>query len=321
MNTQRAQLGRLVSIQLREAWENEATEFTPWLASPENLRLLGEAIGLELELTGIEQSVGNFSADILCKDVERDEIVLIENQLERTDHSHLGQILTYAAGLNARTIIWISAKLREEHRAALDWLNENTGESLQFFGVEVELWRIGDSPLAPKFNVMAKPNDWSKTVAEAAHTLAAGALTETKIQQQKYWGCLSELLSLESSAVKPRKPLPQHWTNFSIGRSDMKLAAVVNSLENRIGVELYISNDNAKEQFRQLEQKKLEIEQAIGSPLDWQALPGKKAARIVIYKYDEDPSDESKWPRQHKWMMEMLQHFDRVFRPLVRELD
>ena len=316
----KSQLGKLESIPLREAWENEASQFTPWLAQPENIELLSEALGIELEITGQEQSVGAFSADILCKDTGTGQTVLIENQLERTDHTHLGQIITYAAGLNANTVVWISASLREEHRAAIDWLNENTVETLQFFGVEVELWRIGNSPYAPKFNVVSKPNDWSKTVLTAAHSLTVSPLSETKLQQQRYWAALGEYITRNNLSIRPQKPLPQHWTNFSIGRSGMNLAATVNSVEQRIGVELYLSNDGAKEQFKQLEQNKSNIEKDIAAKLEWQELPGRKGARIVLYKQDVDPSNEKDWNSQHEWLAEQLVKFNSAFRPLVKTI-
>jgi hypothetical protein len=156
------ELSRLQPVDLREAWKNESADFTPWLASKENLPLLGEALGIELELESTEKSVGPFFADILCRVPGSDQWVLIENQLEQTDHTHLGQIITYAAGLNAVTVIWVARKFVEQHRAALDWLNEVTGEGTNFFGVEVELWRIGDSQMAPKFNVVSRPNSWVK---------------------------------------------------------------------------------------------------------------------------------------------------------------
>lgn len=161
------ELGRLIRVDLREAWQDEAAHFTPWLAQQENLELLGDALGIGLQLEATEQSVGPFAADILCKDPMRDQWVLIENQLEQTDHTHLGQIITYAAGLNAVTVIWIARKFVEQHRAALDWLNEVTAEGTDFFGVEVELWRIGESTaVAPKFNIVSKPNAWSKQIAK-----------------------------------------------------------------------------------------------------------------------------------------------------------
>ena len=153
-------LGKLERINLREAWKHEALEFTPWLAQEDNLELLAETLGLvELELVGTEHWVGDFKLDVLCSD--DDGQIIIENQLEKTNHSHLGQIITYAAGVGARKVIWLAESFRAEHVAALDFLNQNTTEGLNFFAVEVELWRIGNSPMAPSFNVVVKPNDWT----------------------------------------------------------------------------------------------------------------------------------------------------------------
>src|SRR6478736_369897 len=161
-------LGRLEKVDLRQFWVKEHIDFTPWLARQENLKLLGETIGIELECEAQEKDVGLFRADILCKDSANETWVLIENQLERTNHAHLGQLLTYASGLEAVTIIWIAARFTEEHRSTLDWLNKITDDSFRFFGLEVEFWRIGYSPAAPKFNIISKPNDWSHSVAQAA---------------------------------------------------------------------------------------------------------------------------------------------------------
>jgi hypothetical protein len=158
-------LGRLTRVDLREIWTSEASDFTPWLAREENLAVLAETLGLDLELEAREKAVGPFRADVLCKDIGSGVWVLVENQLERTDHSHLGQLLTYASGLEAVTIVWVAARFTEEHRSTVDWLNKITDESFRFFGLEVELWRIGESPAAPKFNIVSKPNDWSRSVA------------------------------------------------------------------------------------------------------------------------------------------------------------
>ena len=181
------QLGRLERVELRTAWSSESSDFTPWLAQEDNLRLLGEAIDIELELESQEKEVGPFRADILCKEMVTGHWVLVENQLERTDHTHLGQLITYAAGLKAATIVWVAFKFTEEHRAALDWLNEITGSGFNFFGLEIELWRIGESPPAPKFNIVSKPNDWTKPKAE-------GGLTDGKSLQLEFWGQFGEYL-------------------------------------------------------------------------------------------------------------------------------
>ncbi|MCE5310982.1 MAG: hypothetical protein LLG20_25350 [Acidobacteriales bacterium] len=201
-------LGRLQRVDLRDAWSTEAAHFTPWLAQEENLKLLGETVGIELELDSQEKDVGPFRADILCKNTVNGDWVLIENQLERTDHTHLGQLLTYAAGLNAVTVIWIAARFTDEHRAALDCLNERTDDKIHLFGLEIELWRIGDSAIAPKFNIVSQPNDWSRKVKVAA---SSGGASEYKNLQLRFWNAFKEYLESKGSFVRCSKPAPQHW--------------------------------------------------------------------------------------------------------------
>lgn len=157
---------------LRQVWESETQDFTPWLSQPNNLELLGKVLNLDLEFQQREADVGPFQADLLCKEVNSNRLVLIENQLEPTDHTHLGQILTYAAGLQAFTVVWIAKKFTEEHRATLDWLNSITDNSkVNFFGLEIELWKIGTSAPAPKFNVVVEPNNWRAQVSEGASSI------------------------------------------------------------------------------------------------------------------------------------------------------
>src|SRR5215510_12155532 len=213
MNTK--PLGRLQKVDLREAWASESSDFTPWLAQEENLKLLGDTIGIELELESQEKNVGPFRADLLCKDTATDAWVLIENQLERTDHSHLGQLLTYAAGLDAVTIVWVAERFTDEHRAALDWLNERTDEKINFFGLEVELWRIGDSPVGPKFNIVCKPNDWTRSIQKAAE----GELSEHKQMQFKFWTAFRNFMEEKQSSVRCQKPNPLHWMTHGIGKT------------------------------------------------------------------------------------------------------
>jgi hypothetical protein len=155
--------GRLEDLPLREAWKHEAHQFTPWLA--ENIDHLSDAIGIPLELTGTEVAVETFSADILARNPMDDSVVLIENQLSTTDHTHLGQIMTYLAGLDAQTVVWIAPAFREPHLSAIRWLNEHTSDGFSFFAVKARVVRIGDSPYAPIFEVVEKPNDWERAVA------------------------------------------------------------------------------------------------------------------------------------------------------------
>lgn len=313
-------LGRLEKIDLRDIWRTEDQDFTPWLAREENISLLADTLGLELEVEAQEKEVGPFRADILCKDIRNDSWVLIENQLERTDHRHLGQLITYAAGLKAVTIVWVAATFTEEHRAALDWLNAVTGDDFRFFALEVELWRIGESPAAPKFNIVSKPNEWSKIVGAATRRIEAEALTDTKQLQLAFWEQLHAELQTHAG-IRTQKPRPQHWTNLPIGRSGARLGAILNSREEKIAVELYLGDENAMAYFRELEANKAAIEEELGYAVDWRALPDKRASRILLLRDKCPLEDQSRWPEYRAWLTAKLEDFDRVFRPKVKALD
>lgn len=316
-------LGRLAKVDLRAAWASEASDFTPWLAQEDNLLLLGETIGIELELESQEKNVGPFRADILCKDTANDHWVLIENQLERTDHSHLGQLLTYAAGLNAVTIVWIAQRFTAEHRAALDWLNEHTDQDIKLFGLEIELWRIGESAVAPKFNIISQPNDWSRTVQQAA---AGGEVSAHKQFQLRFWTAFKQYMEEHDSIVRCQKPLPQHWTNHAIGRSGVHLASVIstwNSVTNAKGtelrVELYLDGPDAKQEFEALQAQREPIERAVGDPLTWHNPENKALAKIYV-RCDADFLNESDWATQFAWLRGRLETMHAVFKPLVKHL-
>ena len=314
-------LGKLEKVDLRSVWESEAQKFTPWLAKEENLAEIGRIIGMELELVAQEQPVEQYRADILCKDTLSQNFVLIENQLEKTDHSHLGQIMTYAAGVRATAIVWIASQFTEAHRAAIDWMNEITAEEYGFFGLEIELWRIGNSPPAPKFNVVSRPNDWLKYVAEAS---ALGKLSDTKLFYQRYWTAFREFISERPGTVlRSQKPLPQHWTNFAVGRSGFTMAATASSeKKKRLGAEIYIQPKDIepKAAFAALLADKPAIEASLGFQLDWQELPEAKGSRIAIFQQDVDVTNEALWPEQFAWLAEKLEKLHDVFGPKIRKL-
>ena len=314
-------LDRLERVDLREIWVSEASDFTPWLARKENLDVLGETLSIDLELEAQERSVGPFRADILCKEISTDGWVLIENQLERTDHNHLGQLLTYASGLEAVTIVWIAASFTEEHRSTLDWLNRITDESFRFFGLEVELWRIGNSLAAPKFNIISQPNDWSRSVARGKRSIDEGELSKTGIMQRAYWEALQAVLNRLGGPVSGnRKPQPQQWMAYPVGRSGFHLNTVMTRTKKQIRAELYILGDDAKAFLALLRRQKDAIERELGYPLEWEGLPGRDQ-RIVCYLEDVDPEDEADWPRQHEWLATRLNDVHRVFAPRVAALD
>jgi hypothetical protein len=328
MSTAATPLGRLERVDLREVWQNEAEDFTPWLAREENVALLGDAIGLELEVEAQEKEVGPFRADILCKDTATGNWVLIENQLERTDHGHLGQLLTYAAGLQAVTIVWIAERFTEEHRATLDWLNEITDDRFNFFGLEIELWRIGTSPAAPKFNVVCKPNDWSKTVAAGAAQVEKESLTDAKRVQVEFWTAFRSYVEENGNRIKPTKPLPQHWMNIALGRSGFKLAAVASFWDSvaetgdshELRAEAIIETNDSKAHFARLEAQKCQIESEMGEPLTWHNPPNKRMCRIYVRR-PALLTDRSQWPEYHAWLLGKLEALHKTFAQRVKQLD
>jgi hypothetical protein len=311
-------LGRLKKVDVREAWITEDKHFTPWLASDENIELLSEALGLELEVEAQEKQVGPFRADILCKDVGSDAYVLIENQLEKTDHRHLGQVITYAAGLKTAYIVWIATKFQEEHRAAIDWLNTISDDNYKFFGLELELWSIGDSQYAPKFNIVSKPNQWSRKASGGLKNIESQGLTDTKSIQLNFWEYLSP--HLEMSGIISQKSVPRHWNNISIGRSGIKITNVVNSKTSTIGVSLYMHQQNAKELFNGLYEQRDSIHSELGYELDWQELPDKIASRILIEKTDSSLWEKESWDSYSGWLVEKTKDFMRVFKHRIQDI-
>lgn len=306
-----ASLGRLEQVDLSEAWINEAGHFTPWLAKPENLALLGDAIGIELECETQEKAVGPYRADILCRDTSSGSWVVIENQLEKTDHGHLGQLLTYAAGLKAVTVVWIAQRFTEEHRAALDWLNEITDERFNFFGLEIELWRIGNSEKAPKFNIVSKPNGPIKLAS--GRTPRDGGLQR---QQYEYWAGFVAYLKDKGTTLRVRNPPARNWMDFSVGRTDAWLSVTIYVNKDAIWMGLCCQSEG----FVQLKEQQEVIESELGQEVSWDEEPGRKAAYIGLRR-DADLKDRDKWPEQFAWLKCNLEAFEKAFRQRVQDLD
>ena len=309
--------GKLEKVDLRELWKGEATDFTPWLAQEENLATLGETLGIELEIQEQEQRVGAFRADILCKDVINDHFVLVENQLERTDHTHLGQLMTYAAGLEAVTIIWIAKSFAEEHRAALDWLNAITDESINFFGIEIEAYKIGNSLPAPNFNIVAKPNDWARSVKVAASSVKS---SDTQQLQLEYWTALKKYLESLKSNLKCANPYPQHWLNFSLGKSYIYISAICSVRDNSIRVDVNITEEGGKTKYYKIKDlHEVDLKAIMGEGITWNELPNAKYSTISIRK-EVAVRDRSKWPEQHEWQKQIIEKLDKFLRPKLRDL-
>ena len=207
-----AQLGKLVKVDLRKVWEHEARDFSGWLVKDENLELLSEELGIEIEAVGTEESSGRFRVDILAKEANSGDYVIIENQLEATNHDHLGKVITYAAGYDAKYIIWIVREVLDEHQKAIEWLNEHLDDSISCFLVKIEVWQIGDSKPAPRFEVISLKNNWAATLKRA---ISSDELSPNKLKQQEFWGALRENFKSRDTNMRVQAPLPQHWLNFS----------------------------------------------------------------------------------------------------------
>lgn len=301
-------LGKLIKVEdLRTVWKHEALDFTKWLSKSENLALLGDEIGIEINLVEREASIGNFNVDILAEEENTGRKIIIENQLEITDHDHLGKLITYASGYDAEIIIWVVKEVREEHRQAIDWLNEHTDEKVNFFIVKLELWKIDDSPCAVKFQVVSRPNDWTKNIRQST---SKSSLTDTKLLQLEFWNKFKEYASERGTSLKLRKAQPQHWYDMSYGVSGAHISLTINTLSKLIGCEIYIPD--SKELYYSYEQHKEEIESELGFPLEWMELPNKKASRIKV-STEADINDRSQWENYFKWLKEKAEKFQNVF--------
>jgi hypothetical protein len=215
-------------------------------------------------------------------------------------------------------VIWVAESFRPEHVAALEFLNQNTTEALSFFAVEVELWRIGDSPLAPKFEVVAKPNDWAKSGRE--QTRAAANATPAKQRQLKLWTELVARMATAAPQIKPQKPQPQHWLNISIGRVGFNLNPTASHRDDRLGVELYIQHAESKKMYQALLAQRASIEQALGFELDWQELPDAHACRIATWRQSSPIEDETQWSAYLDWFVQHIVKMNAVFRPVIQAL-
>ncbi len=315
-------LGRIESVELREAWPDEARNFTPWLAEEENLELLGSVLGLQLELETVEKQVGPFAADILAKEIGSGRWVLIENQIEMTDHSHLGQILTYAAGLDVSTVIWIARSFREQHRAAIDYLNRITDEDHQFFGVQIELLKIGESAFAPSFTVVAKPNDWSKQGAVAKFA-AEEALSPAQALCREFWGELIAAARDSYPALAARKPYRSSWQTAERIGSGPNFVIDSNACftgSGQLRVEAYVRGPMAPAVFDALYLRKQEIESAFGDELSWEPLRGQDK-RIAYYMPGPQKKDaKAAWPAQQAWLLQNWKRLADSLRPMVADI-
>ncbi len=271
-------IGKLEEVDIRELWKHEQYDFSEWLSKKENIENLNDILGLTLVDISKETYVGSYRCDLFAKDETTGIKVIIENQLEMSNHDHLGKIITYASGLDAKVIVWIVKEAREEHRSAIEWLNNNTNSNINFFLIEIHAYKIGNSDNAPMFQVVEQPNDFIKNNKS---TNSNDTMNKSQSQRLEFWNQFNNVLIERGKPFNIRKATTDHWYNVAIGTSDAHIDITLVNKDSVIGVELYITDN--KELFDKLYQRKDEIENDLGLKLDWRRLNNSKASRIVTF--------------------------------------
>ena len=298
-------LGKLEKIEdLRSVWANEATDFTVWLSETENLSLLGDTLGLDIELIGREEPAGAFSIDILAEESGTGRKIIIENQLEATNHDHLGKIITYASVKNAETVIWIVKKARDEHRQAIEWLNEKTDENIGFYLLEIELWRIGDSKIAPKFSIIVAPNDWVKV-----NKTVNSEDNPSKQLRLEYWESFRQFSETRSKLVSKSRmnPRPQNWYDISVGTSKCYISLSISVQKKALTASIYFSKNN-KDEYLRFESNKDDIEKKFNYKFEWIS---KKDSKIEMRK-GADIQNKDDWNNQFLWLIDSCNKLNQI---------
>lgn len=302
-------IGKLTEVDVRDLWKHEQYDFSNWLAKEENIKLLDDEIGLTLMDINKEVYIGSYRCDLVAKDETTGQIVIIENQLEATNHDHLGKIITYAAGLDAKTIIWIVKEAREEHKAAIEWLNNNSSEEIGFFLIELHAYKINDSLPAPMFKVVEKPNNFTKT---SKQNYSDKELNQSQNERLMFWEEFNTVIVAKGKPFSVRKPTTDHWYDVAIGTSEAHLAINLVNKENKIVLELYILDN--KNLFDHIYEDKEKIEDTLQMSFSWERLDGKKASRIKHDVLGLDFSDHSNYPQLMDECIEKILKMRDVFK-------
>lgn len=310
------QFRELEAQDARGYWQDEARDFTPWLAAQienEDVSQLEDTLGLDLEVVDIEKDVGRYRVDIVAETVDDGRTVVIENQLEQSDHDHLGKAIAYAAGVDADIIAWLSPKFNDEHRDAMQWLNENSREGIDFFALRIEVWKIGDSEPAVRLNPVEKPSEWKERAKRSK-----GELSETQQLQEQFWTAFRDKIEDRETPLSTRKPSPRHWYDNPIGKSGFVLSFRVNTVKNKISCILIIKDDS--EAFQELEAQKEAIESEISESLNWNEAGETKAQSKIIFEREANLSKRNMWDEYHDWLIEQGERFHEAFYDRIQNL-
>lgn len=306
-------LVRLEEVDVRKLWSHEQYDFSNWLAKDENIDLLNEVLGLTLVDIEKEVFVGSYRCDLVASDETTGQKVIIENQLEASNYDHLGKIVTYVSGLDANVIVWIVKEAHEEHRSAVEWLNNNTNKNVKFFLIEIHEYKIGDSLYAPKFKAVEKPNDFIKN---AKMQIGSGGLNKSQSERLVFWTRFNEVFVERGKPFNVRKATTDHWYDVAIGISAVHVGITLVNKEGCVGIELYINDD--KDLFDSLNGDKSQIESELGLQLDWQVLDDKKASKIMYRIPGLNFDDHSNYDALMNDIIDKVVMFVKVFKKHVR---
>lgn len=302
------EFGFLQEVDVRSLWKHEQYDFSNWLAQEKNIELLNDILGLTLVDIEKEAYVGAYRCDLVARDDTSGIKVIIENQLESSNHDHLGKIITYASGLGANVIVWIVTQAREEHRSAIEWLNNNTNSDINFFLLELHAYKIGNSLPAPKFETVEKPNGFIKY---SKGNNNGNEISSTQSERLAFWTMFNDVIAANGKPFNIRKATTDHWYNVAIGTSDASISINLVNKESSVVVELYI-NDN-KELFDKLYSNRTEIEEKLGIALDWRRLNSKKASRILSAISGLNFNDHSNYQELMVTIIERVMSMKKVF--------
>ena len=307
-------LGTIQQVDPRTIWPNEAADFTPWLASEENMARLGEALGLQFEDVRVEASAGRYNVDIVADEVDAQRKVIIENQLAITDHKHLGQLITYASALEAGFVVWVVADHTEEHKSAIDWLNRQMPpDTINFFLVQIEVIQIDDSKRAPMFHVICQPNDWGREIRKSAQ--GSGDTSALKLSHQQFWTELKGLATAENSKLPFKlEPKPRYRYHIPFGPAKCYVTLTINTREQYLGCELLLLESG--DVYNKLLAHKNEIEHAIGKELEWMPLPQRMRSRVIL-KRECNPQSSDEREANLRWLVETANKFHEAFMPYL----
>lgn len=305
-------LGKLQEIDIRKVWQHEQYDFSNWLSKDDNINQLGDTLNLSLTDVETEKFVGSYRCDIICKDEITGKNVLIENQLEPTNHDHLGKIITYASGLDASVIIWIVEAAKEEHSSAIEWLNKHTDGDVSFFLIEVHAYTIGDSKPAPYFKIIQQPNDFVKQVKNISKNTE---LNDSQSNRLEFWNRFNDMLDKMGRPFNKRKATADHWYSVAVGSSQCHISIDLVNREHKIRISMWIPNN--KELYDTFYLNKDSIEKSLGYLISWDKLEGKKAACAYTFIEGLDFNNKDNYDSLMITIIKKVEQFRDSFKPYI----